>query len=430
MGAEWIQTEILRTVATQRPEVAIRNVLFLGQPKDYDEVGGDIRSFFNGKATVEQSEATGLATIASSSHQLVILFKQLASADATQLNALPGEVLHILSPNGIAVVCEEWASLSAQQIAELSTTFDSFEAEVGGERANLKVYCMNQFEAGAGGPLGFFWLLERKAEEVNDENNEKMTGSWLDKTQYLPENIRAYEWIFGENFISPGGIEQNRHFLSKFHGLAEGKRMLDIGCGIGGSPRQAAAEHGLSVWACDISANMIAFAIEKAGKAPDRRVHYQLCDAVQYKYEPESFDYVYSRDCVQHISELPRLFANIYNCLKPGGEFLVTMYGKGHGELTVEFLQYVHERKYDLHNLQQVVEMAKTAGFQKVEGENITQRFQEILFDERQKAVDKRAEFMDRFSEKKYEGLLSGWEQKLRFIRDDNHNWLLLKCTK
>jgi hypothetical protein len=106
------------------------------------------------------------------------------------------------------------------------------------------------------------------------------------------------------------------------------------------------------------------------------------------------------------------------------------MYGKGAGELSEEFLHYVKDRKYTLRSLNEVVEFAKHAGFKDVEGENITKRFEEILHQERAKVVNDKQVFMDRFSAKKYEALLSGWEQKLRFIEADNHNWLKIKCVK
>lgn len=151
-----------------------------------------------------------------------------------------------------------------------------------------------------------------KNEILLDDNDEKMTRSFLDKTQYTNESIEAYEWIFGHDFISPGGVEENRKVLSYFDGLGKGKRMLDIGCGIGGSPRQVSKEFQMEVLGCDISANMLAIAIGRSKELNDRRVKHQLADAVEYNYEPNSFDFAFSRDCVQHIDELQRLFQNVY----------------------------------------------------------------------------------------------------------------------
>ncbi|KAI6212773.1 hypothetical protein M3Y94_00068400 [Aphelenchoides besseyi] len=425
----WIQKEILHTVVNQKPEVHLRNVVVVGDANVVSEIGTDVRSYFNDTTTVEFVDLVGLQELKVQTQQLVFVYKQLVKHTSDVDRLLEG-TSRVLQENGIAVIYEQMDTLTTKSIADFSTSFDSYNKEIDGVNTNLKVYCMNQFEENDSGELSVYWILERTSENVNDENNKKMTGSWLDQTQYTEENIEAYEWIFGRDFISPGGVDENRRFLSQFDGLAAGKTMLDIGCGIGGGPRQAARELGLQVLGCDISANMVAFAIARSIQEPDRRVRYQLTDAVQYRYERESFDYAYSRDCVQHISELACLFANIYNSLKPGGQFIVTLYGKGQGKLTDEFLEYVKDRRYDLRSLDEVIKMVRTVGFQNVEGENITPRFEEILKKERQKAIDNRDEFMERFTVKKYESLLSGWEQKLRFIREDNHNWLKIKCTK
>lgn len=63
---------------------------------------------------------------------------------------------------------------------------------------------------------------------------------FLDKTQYTDTGIFAYEWIFGQDFISPGGVPENLRVLERFDHLRAGATLLDIGVGIGGGARQAA----------------------------------------------------------------------------------------------------------------------------------------------------------------------------------------------
>ncbi|KAI6190370.1 hypothetical protein M3Y97_00110500 [Aphelenchoides bicaudatus] len=368
----------------------------------------------------------GLATLNSESQDLLIVYN-LVSNKNTNLNKLLQESLRVLKTNGAAIICNFMDTLTTKAIADLSTLFDTYSHTVDQNEKFFKLYCMNQFEDAANQKPGVYWILETFTGNKDDENGEKMNRSFLDTTQYTPENIKAYEWIFGKDFISPGGVDQNRRILSEFDDLSEGKTMLDIGSGIGGSPRQISRELKINVLGVDISANMIAFAMDRE---TDKRVKFRLADAVDYVFKPNSFDYVYSRDCAQHINELPRLFQNIYNCLKPGGQLIVTMYGKGNGKLSNEFLEYVEDRKYTLRSLEDVVLIAENVGFENVEGQNITKLFEQILQKERKKAIANHDVFMDIFSTKKYNALLDGWEQKLRFIKADNHNWFKIKCSK
>ena len=43
-----------------------------------------------------------------------------------------------------------------------------------------------------------------------------------------------YEKIFGEDFVSTGGITTTSEFVAKLN-LKKGDYVLDVGCGIGGS---------------------------------------------------------------------------------------------------------------------------------------------------------------------------------------------------
>ncbi|KAL3088355.1 hypothetical protein niasHT_023915 [Heterodera trifolii] len=372
-----------------------------------------------------------------------------------------------------------------------------------------------------------FWLPSLWDVPKNRLYDDKLATfrEFLDKTQYTEDNVASYEWIFGKDFISPGGIEENRRVLRRFRRLRPGQKMLDIGVGIGGGARQAAREFGLQVLGCDLSSNMIQDAISNgisATRQPKQmrkgdehtfrtiELEYQIADAMVYRYEPNSYDIVFSRDCIQHIqltercrlsprsmpsplpidaipfprainaipspnrcnsfpprdqchplsqsmqflsparsmpSPLPidaipfprainaaidtkALFRHIYTWLKPGGQLLLTMYGKGHGVLQPKFHEYVRKRQYMLKTLDEYRETAHGAGFTNIFTENMTPRLREILEMERSRAIANGDEFVKRFGKTLYDKLLEGWMDKLQFIDDDNQNWLLLRAEK
>ena len=57
---------------------------------------------------------------------------------------------------------------------------------------------------------------------------------FLDQQQYSRNGILRYEKIFGEDFVSTGGVTTTREFVAMLN-LNEGDYVLDVGCGIGGS---------------------------------------------------------------------------------------------------------------------------------------------------------------------------------------------------
>ncbi len=87
-------------------------------------------------------------------------------------------------------------------------------------------------------------------------------GTQLDTTQYQAEAIAKYEAVYGQHFISPGGAVSARACIARL-GLKPGMRVLDVGCGLGGSAFLMAREYGVSVHGIDVSANMLASARER-----------------------------------------------------------------------------------------------------------------------------------------------------------------------
>jgi len=134
-------------------------------------------------------------------------------------------------------------------------------------------------------------------------------------------------------------------------GLKPGMRVLDVGCGLGGSAFLMAREHGVSVHGIDVSANMLASAQERL-RAEGLALQVTLVQAdVVALPATTRYDVIYSRDVFLHIHDKTRLMALLYDQLLPGGLLFFTDYGRGEGQASAEFVAYIEQRQYDLRTV-------------------------------------------------------------------------------
>ena len=73
--------------------------------------------------------------------------------------------------------------------------------------------------------------------------------------------------------FSNGFLYGAKEFCAKHLDLKPGMKVLDVGCGIGGSAFHMASTYGASVRGIDLSTNMITIAIEYQAKQPDNVKH-------------------------------------------------------------------------------------------------------------------------------------------------------------
>jgi len=175
---------------------------------------------------------------------------------------------------------------------------------------------------------------------------------------------------------------------------------------------------------------MLAIALDRAHDAKDARVQYVITDVLKYDFPAETFDFVYSRDCIQHIDDIKSMFERFFKWMKPGGRLLITMYAKGAGEFTAEFTEYVKQRQYHLKSITEFADLAKSAGFADVDGEDMTARFGAIIHEEIANAEKNKADFLKKFTQEKYDHLLAGWHAKLGHIDARNHCWAKIEAVK
>jgi len=138
---------------------------------------------------------------------------------------------------------------------------------------------------------------------------------------YGAEGVKAYHEKVKKDplvqaFLRPAMID----FLQK---EVPGKRVLDVGCGIGYWSYQAAQHRAKLVHGFDIQENMVALARQATSEFSN--VHIQVGDVMNMPYDDNSFEVAMS---VYVTASLPteilkRHFTELYRVLVPGGKAMV-----------------------------------------------------------------------------------------------------------
>ncbi|XXG41616.1 hypothetical protein AAC387_Pa01g2048 [Persea americana] len=149
------------------------------------------------------------------------------------------------------------------------------------------------------------WLWQ-KVKSINDRGFQQ----FLDNVQYKCSGILHYEHVFGEGYVSTGGLGTTKEFVAKLE-LKPGQKVLDVGCGIGGGDFYMAENFDVEVVGIDLSVNMVSFALERAiGR--NCLVEFEVADCTKKSYPDNAFDVIYSRDTILHIQDKPALFRTFY----------------------------------------------------------------------------------------------------------------------
>lgn len=276
------------------------------------------------------------------------------------------------------------------------------------------------------------WVFELCERHTKDGRKDFTTfQQYLDKSRYSYTHILRYEKIFGEDFVSTGGISTTTELCAKL-GVKEGEQILDVGCGIGGSAFHFVEKYKAKVDGFDLSENMIELARNKNQKYKYPNIDFSVADATKIDYEPGSYDIVYSRDTILHIPPKNHLFSQFYKWMRPGGRLLITDYCCGpYHEHDDDFKAYVSERGYSMLTVEDYAQVLRDVGFVDVVGVDLTAKsFLSILQKELDKFESTRDEFIEKFSQKDYDDISEGWKDKLQRCKKGDQRWGLFTAKK
>ena len=132
--------------------------------------------------------------------------------------------------------------------------------------------------------------------------------------------------------------------LAALAGLPRGGRLLDVGCGMGGSSIHLAKTRGCQAVGVTISPFQRRWAaLSSRWHHVGRRTEFLCADAEQVELPAESFDVVWSVECTEHLFDKPRFFQRAAWWVKPGGTMAICAWLAGDGPLDDAQRQQVYD---------------------------------------------------------------------------------------
>eukprot|EP00164_Ancoracysta_twista_P004199 GFYU01005650.1.p2 GENE.GFYU01005650.1~~GFYU01005650.1.p2 ORF type:complete len:278 (-),score=110.42 GFYU01005650.1:119-952(-) len=264
-----------------------------------------------------------------------------------------------------------------------------------------------------------------------DESVSNMTTD-INK-RYSEHHILRYEWVFGKEFVSPGGEKMTKELCDKVFPIPSTTNnqpvCLDVGSGSGGAGFYMIRAHNAKVVGIDLAKDMVVISNRRVEEKKIQSVASFHCEdaltAPASIVPTEGFDLVWSRDTFLHIGDKEKLFKNLYSWLKPGGKLLISDYNCGIDvdKSSDEFKAYVAQRGYFLLTVEKYGKVVEAAGFKNVQAQDRSKQWTDVLTGEVKKLEDMKDAFVTEFSQKDYDDLEHGWKAKLVRCANNQQVW-------
>ena len=196
--------------------------------------------------------------------------------------------------------------------------------------------------------------------------------------EYHDNMVTMVELIWGKGYMAPGGPGNVAKMLDGID--THGKRILDIGCGIGGPAFEMARTHGAEVAGIDLEAPLIERAVKAAANhGLGKQCTFQTVEIGPLPFSDESFDIVVSAGAFTQTKDKTAILGECLRVLRPGGYVSCYDWLRSDGEYS-EDMRYWFKLEgltYALETLPGYCDLFVNCGFVDVAAEDASDWYRE-----------------------------------------------------
>jgi len=198
--------------------------------------------------------------------------------------------------------------------------------------------------------------------ELVDRILEALAAAGHDTANPTVEMLNLIDQLHGGGFNSTKA-------QAELVGFAKESRVVDAGCGVGGSSRYLAHTYGCRIEAIDLTPEYVE-AAERLNElcGLGDRITVRQGSVTDLPYEDQSADIVWCQNVSMNVEDKPAMFAEAYRVLSPGGRYTISHAAQGPAGEPHYPLPWAMEPSYShLGTPEQVLGWLEDAGFRIIE---------------------------------------------------------------
>lgn len=230
-------------------------------------------------------------------------------------------------------------------------------------------------------------------------------------SEYHDSMVAFLEWIWGRDFMAPGG-EGNVDRLVAGIDLA-GKRVLDIGCGIGGPAFVLARKYGALVTGIDLEPALVERATRRAAELGlAGRTEFRTVSLGPLDFPDERFDVVFTSGALTQTGDKAGIVAECFRVLKPGGILTCYDWLKGDAPISDDMRYFIRMEglTYNLITLAELGRCLAEGGFEDITMEDASDWYRrESRREYERMRGEGRAQAVEMIGEAKADHMIEDW---------------------